>query len=145
MSLISCLTNYLTAFKIKELLFIYSFLALLGLGCYMGFSLVAASGLFFVVASPEHRLNIVVHGLSCSVVCGIILNQGLNPCLLPCLVDCSPLSHQESPTNYFIPCLLLLYCVELSSPFFRVLSIEVTFHENRKEVLIDSLWKEFGF
>ena len=89
----------------------------------------------------EHRLSIVVHGLSCSVVCGIILGQGLNLCLLPWQVDCSPLSHQESPTNYFIPCLLLLYCVELSFTFFRVLSIKVTFHENKKEVLIDSLWK----
>ena len=32
----------------------------------------------------EHRLSIVVHGLSYSVACGIFLDQGSNLCLLHC-------------------------------------------------------------
>ena len=64
------------------------FLAVLGLYCCAGFclvavnrgySLVAVSGLFIVVASPagDHglwslwTLAAVVHGLSCPVACGI--------------------------------------------------------------------------
>ena len=40
---------------------------------------------------------VVVHGLSCSMVCGIFLTQGLSPCILHRQVDSLPLSHQESP------------------------------------------------
>ena len=39
----------------------------------------------------------VVHGLNCSVACGIFLGQGLNPCPLDWQVDSYPLSHQGSP------------------------------------------------
>ena len=38
-----------------------------------------------------------MHGLGCSVACGIFLDQGSNPCLLHWQVDSLPLSHQESP------------------------------------------------
>ena len=78
--------------------FTYLFLAVLGLRCCVGFSLVVASGgcsvvtasrLPVVVASlvVAHGLRgtgsgVVVHGLSCPMACGIFLNQGLNLCLL---------------------------------------------------------------
>ena len=39
---------------------------------------------------------VVVHGLSCSMACGIFLDQGSNPCLLHWQVDSVPLSHQRS-------------------------------------------------
>ena len=88
--------------------FIYLFLAMLGLGCCVGFSLVAASegcslasvhGLAIARASlvGEHGLKhtqasvvaasrlqstgsvLVTHGLSCSEARGIFPDQGLNP------------------------------------------------------------------
>ena len=43
---------------------------------------------------------VVVHGLSCSVACGIFLDQGSNRYLLYWQADCLPLSHQGSPYNY---------------------------------------------
>ena len=70
----------------------------MGLHCYVGFSLAASSGsyslvvvsgLLLVVASPfvtprlwSRGSNVEVHGLSCSMGCGIFPNQGLNPCVL---------------------------------------------------------------
>ena len=39
----------------------------------------------------------MMHGLSCSVVCGIFLDQELNPCFLQWQMDSLPLSHQENP------------------------------------------------
>ena len=109
---------------------IYVFLAVLGLCCRSGFALVAASrgySRYSVRASYcgdfsycgaralecvgfsscgsralEHRLNIVVHGLRCSMACGIFSVQGSNPCLLHWQGDSLPLSHQESPrTTHF--------------------------------------------
>ena len=38
-----------------------------------------------------------MHGLSCSVACGVFPDQGWNPCLLHWQVDSLPLSHQGSP------------------------------------------------
>ena len=38
-----------------------------------------------------------MHGLSCSVACGIFPDQGLNPCLLHWRADSLPLSLQGSP------------------------------------------------
>ena len=38
---------------------------------------------------------VVVHGLSCSEVCGIFLGQELNPCPLHWQADSQPLDHQE--------------------------------------------------
>ena len=40
--------------------------------------------------------TVVVHGLSCSIGCGIFLDQGSNPCLLHWQADSLLLSHQES-------------------------------------------------
>ena len=59
---------------------------------------------------------VVVHGLSCSVACGIFWDQGLNPCLLHWRADCLPLSHQgKNPT------LILCSFVNLPLSFFVVL------------------------
>ena len=42
--------------------------------------------------------TLVVHGLSCSVECGILRGQGSNPSLLHWQADSLPLSHQGSLT-----------------------------------------------
>ena len=42
----------------------------------------------------------VVHGLSCSLACGIFLDHRSNPCLLDC--QASPLSHESKPTKHFL-------------------------------------------
>ena len=78
-------------------IFVYLFLAAPGLCAVQVFSLVAARGGYspvtvhgfliavaFLVAA--HGLGcsgsvVVVHGLTCSIVCGIFLEQGSNPCL----------------------------------------------------------------
>ena len=39
----------------------------------------------------------VVHGLTCSMACGILLDQGSNPCCLHWQVDSYPLYHLGSP------------------------------------------------
>ena len=98
----------------------YSLLAVLGLHCYMGFSLVATNGgyslgavlrLRTAVASLvverrlhscgsqalEHTFSIEVHGLSCSAARGIFLDQGSNLCLLHWQVNSLPPSHWEAP------------------------------------------------
>ena len=45
--------------------------------------------------------TIVVHGLSCSLACGILLDQGQNPCLLYWQADSLPLNHRGSPRVCF--------------------------------------------
>ena len=80
----------------------YAFLVVLGLHCWVGFSLAAASrgyslvaveGFLTVVASLilEHGLqgagSAVVHGLSCPDAGGIFPEQGLNRRSLHCKVD----------------------------------------------------------
>ena len=45
----------------------------------------------------EHRLNNVVHGVSCSSVCRIFPDSGSNLCLVRWQVDSLPLSHLGSP------------------------------------------------
>ena len=99
--------------------FIYLFLAMPGLHCWSGFSLVAASGATLPCGGSlvgDHRIqgpqasavavpglqntgSVVAHGLSCPVACGILQgsNQGSNPHLLKWQVDSLPLSHQRSP------------------------------------------------
>ena len=74
-------------------LFIY-LLAVLGLCCYVDFSLVVLSAGSSLVAVHGFLIELVslvvahglsscvVHGLSCSVECGIFLDQGSNPRLL---------------------------------------------------------------
>ena len=68
----------------------------------------------------EHRLSIVVvHGLSCSEVCGTSLDQGLNPRLLHWQVHSLPLSHQGGPSRAFFhevfSSVQSLSCVQLFS------------------------------
>ena len=58
----------------------YLFFSMLDLGCCTGFSLVAASGGYSVVA-----------------MCWLLIAVALNPCLLHWQVDSLPLSHQGSP------------------------------------------------
>ena len=79
-------------------------MAVLGLHCCAGFSLVVVHGLLIAAASPvaEQGLKrtgsiVVVHGFSCSAACGILPDQGLNLRLLHWQVDSLPLSHRESP------------------------------------------------
>ena len=69
-----------------------------------GYSRVAMHGLLITVASPvvEHGSVVVVHGLSCSTVCGIFPDQGLNLSLLCWQADSLPLSHQGSPVSGLI-------------------------------------------
>ena len=42
----------------------------------------------------------MVHGLSCSMICGIFLDQGSNPCPLHWQVDFYPQGHQGSFQNF---------------------------------------------
>ena len=102
-----------------------------GLLCSAGFSLVAASGghsllavhrLLIATASlvVEHGfygaglrscgswaldqvLTVVLHGLSCSVACGIVPDQVSNPCVLHWKAD-SSLSHQRGPPADIYTC-----------------------------------------
>ena len=108
----------------------YLFLvAVLGLCCCVGFSLVAESGGcssygvqaschsgFFCCGTRALRhigsavvalmlqsigLAVVAHRLS-SAACGIFWDQGLNLCLLHWQVDSLPLCHQGSPMGHFL-------------------------------------------
>ena len=45
----------------------------------------------------------VVHGLRCSMACGIFPDQGLNPCLLHWQADSLPLSHWGSRREFYFP------------------------------------------
>ena len=56
------------------------------------------------VVVPEFQSTgsiVVIHQLSCSVVCGIFLVQGLNPCLLHWQTDSLPWRHQGCPRIFF--------------------------------------------
>ena len=130
-------------FKLFAYIFKYSFiylLAMLGLCCCVGSSLVVVSGdhssLWSVgfslpaVASlvGEHTLwgthasvlvaSGFVHGLSSSAACGILPNQGSNPCLLHWQGDSLPLSHQGRPCLHFIILGQFLHIV-LQHEFFK--------------------------
>ena len=116
-------------YLLKIILFIYLFLAVLGLHCCIGCSLVVVRGLLIAVAflATEHRLQacglhwlwhmgsvvaaprlgsaasvVVVHKLSCAMAFGIFPDQGLNSCLLHWQVHTLPLSHQGSPPYLYI-------------------------------------------
>ena len=95
----------------------YFFLAVLGLPCCVGFSLVAVSRLLTGGASlvavsrlltggfsgcRAWALVLVADGLSCSVVCGIFPDQGSNLHLLHWQEDSLPLNHQGSPMFLYI-------------------------------------------
>ena len=65
--------------------------------------LIAAASLVGNKSSRVHRASaVVVHGLSCSVACGIFLNQGLNPWLLHWQADFHPPHHQGSPESRMV-------------------------------------------
>ena len=86
-----------------------------------GFSCCRAQALWpkgsVVVVSGLYSTDsiVVVHGLSCSAVCGVFQDQGSNPCLLHWQVDSWPLSHEGNPvpqllypfTSWWISRLLL--------------------------------------
>ena len=92
-------------------------MAVLGLRCCAGFSLIMESGVYSpvsvcrlltAVASLVAELGlqsmqasvVVVHRLSCSAACGIFPDQGSNPCLLRWQADSLVLSHQGNPHVY---------------------------------------------
>ena len=106
-------------------LYLYLFLAVLGLHYCEGFSLVVACGLLTAAPPPvEHghesvRASVLVahelsscsrstgsmveaRRLSCSVACGIFPTKGSSPCLLHWQADSVPLSHQGSPTTLYV-------------------------------------------
>ena len=101
--------NELTCFY----LFIYLFLAVLGLHFVRGLSLVVASGghsssrcaglslsrplLLRSTGSRRAGSAAVAHGPSCSAACGILPDQGSNPCPPHWQADSQPLRHQGSP------------------------------------------------
>ena len=78
--------------------FLYLFVAVLGLRCSAGFSLVAAIGVYsqalvlgFLTAAAS---LVVVRRLSCSAACESVLDQGSNPGLLHWQADSLPLNQQ---------------------------------------------------
>ena len=101
------------------LLCIHLFLAVLGLCCWVHFSLAVASRGYSncgawashrrawvlgcmgsVAGAPQLQSTdsvVVAHGLSCSATCGIFPDQGKNPCLLHWQADSLPLSHWGGP------------------------------------------------
>ena len=101
------------------LLCINLFLAVLGLCCWVHFSLAVASRGYSncgawashrrawvlgcmgsVAGAPQLQSTdsvVVAHGLSCSATCGIFPDQGKNPCLLHWQADSLPLSHWGGP------------------------------------------------
>ena len=110
-------------------LFIYLFLAVLGLRFCGGLSLVAVSrghsssrctGLsqsrpLSLRSTSSRRAGsvVVAHGPSCSAAHGIFPDQGSNPCPLHWQADCQPLCHQGSPFAHFLIGLFDLFVVEL--------------------------------
>ena len=96
--------------------FTHLFLAVLGLRCCAGFSLVAASRATNYRVQASHCAGVscgartlghvgfsscgsraLEHRLSCSTACGIFPDQGWDPCLLYWQADSSSLSHWGSP------------------------------------------------
>ena len=114
--------------KSPNYLFIHLFLAVLGLCCCAGFSLVVMTRGYSLVAlcrlliavaccgaqvlgcsdfsSCGSKLQstasiVVAHGLSCSAARGIFLDQVLNPSHLHWPVNSLPLSHQGNLSHFF--------------------------------------------
>ena len=97
---------------LKETMYLFFFLAVLGLCCCRASPLVVASRgycltqwtgfslqqlLLLSVSSRMHRLNSCGAWLCCSAACGILLDQGSNLCLLHWQVESLPPSLQGSP------------------------------------------------
>ena len=125
---------------LKKILFIYClFLAVLGLRCCTGFSLVVVSGSspqlqcmgfsycgaqlegMWVSVLVARGLSSCGHRLPCSAVYGVFPDQGWNPCFLHWQADSLPLSHQERPhSTPFIHCLIpnfILKVLSILNPF----------------------------
>ena len=112
-------------------LFIYLFLAALGLRCCtLAFCRCGERGLLFVEEARASHCSgvfcggaralgvrpsvvvarglqsagsvVVAHGLSCSAACGIFPDQGSNPCPLHQQADSQPLRHQGSPVLFLL-------------------------------------------
>ena len=64
---------------------------------------------------------VVVHGLSCLMVCGIFINQGSSLCPLHWQTDSLPLSHKEA-LEFLLYWFLNVFFSSSSSFFFLVLS-----------------------
>ena len=95
-------------------------MAVLGLHCCVGFSLVWLLLLWSVDAwahgfqelwhvdsdcsswALKHRLVVVVHRLSCSPACGASRIRNRTPCLLHWQADSLPLSHWEASRELFM-------------------------------------------
>ena len=101
--------------------YFYLFLAVLGLRCCVGVSLVAVKplaplhcgtqafhcwgfcGMAWAVGHMDFTGSIAgIHRPSCFTACGIFLVQGSNPCLLHWQANSLPLSHQGSPNWCFL-------------------------------------------
>ena len=132
-------------FKFNFNLLIIIILALLGLRCCAGFSLVVACRLLIVGASccralalgawasvvpapgPQSTGSIVVvHGSSCLPACGILLDQGSNLFFLHWQVDPLALSHQGSP---WFSTLNKIFLHSLSLWFLRNMPASIPFME----------------
>ena len=103
-------------FFFSKYLFIYLFMAVLGLRfCARAFSIAASGGhsssqcaglslsrplLLRSTGSRRAGSVIVAHRPSCSAARGIFLDQGSNPCPLHWQADSQPLRHQGSPETY---------------------------------------------
>ena len=94
--------------SLKNVFTVFINLAVLGLHCFRGYSLVSVHWLLFAVisllAAPglSHAGSIdKVHRYSYPTACGIFLDQGSNLCPLHWQVDSLPLSHQGSPKSDF--------------------------------------------
>ena len=94
--------------SLKNVFTVFINLAVLGLHCFRGYSLVSVHWLLFAVisllAAPglSHAGSVdKVHRYSYPTACGIFLDQGSNLCPLHWQVDSLPLSHQGSPKSDF--------------------------------------------
>ena len=78
----------------------------------MGDELIIYICIYYLFGYSLQCMNslVVVHGLNCSMACGILASdEGLNPCSLHCKADSQPLGHQESlhPLSDFFPGLFI--------------------------------------
>ena len=78
------------------------------LGC-AGFSSLQLVGSVVGAHGLWNTDSALVHGVSCSVACGIFPGQRSNPCLLHWEVHSLPLSHRESPItlNFYFNFILM--------------------------------------
>lgn len=106
---------YLLPMPICSLQFIFSFLylfmAVLGLRCCRGLSLVVAPGLWSTGST------VLVHtGSAAPVACGVFPQQGLNPCLPHWQVGSFIVSHQGGPFFDFLILSILLKVILVLFP-----------------------------